>query len=726
MATQKKKANEAQFYFFCGGVPAETFEVINFSGRDEVSQPYCFDISAISANTDISAEDVINKPATLYIYRDEEYCPYSGIVTAFEFASVEHDRATYRITLEPKLRLMDLNLQTRIFQKIKAPDIVKKVLDDAGLSNYATFDIAAGSYPELEYVVQYQESDLNFISRLLESNGIWYFFKESSILSDELDGSNGIESMIITDKAASFKAIDSGDQVIFRTAGGMAERIDDGEKESISAMHRTRQMVPKEVMLKDYNYRTPEVSLTGKSSVDKGDVGTVYEYGRHFKNTSEASTAAKVGAGRALSRRILLEGTGNCRGFRAGSRFTLKEHPTDNLNGTYVLLVAHHSGSHNAASAGAAVFTYANRFECIPSAQADSFRPAERAVRPRINGIMTAQIEANGSDYASIDDSGRYKIRLPFDTSGTGNYEGSRYIRLAQPYSGANYGMHFPSHEGAEMVLAHVDGNPDRPLGLATIPNGNTLPPVVSTNQQQNIIRTAGGNELLLDDTDSKQRARLLTKAANTLDMDDDQKRIVLQTTNANSLLLDDQNEVVTWTGKSHTITMNYASGSEAITITSAGGHVIKIDDNGKALSIQTSGGNNITLDDNNKKIVLADSQSKNKVTLDGNSGLMLESQGKIVINATQDLELTGANIKMTGSSGTVDVKATSDLTLGGTNVTAKADMNLNAKASMNVAIEGSMGVDIKSSMQTKVHGMMAEFSGDTMTTIKGGIVMIN
>ncbi|HAJ79108.1 MAG TPA: hypothetical protein DCO75_04990, partial [Fibrobacteres bacterium] len=335
----------------------------------------------------------------------------------------------------------------------------------------------------------------------------------------------------------------------------------------------------------------------------------------------------------------------------------------------------------------------------------------------KLPGIITAQIEANGSSYASLDDMGRYKVRMPFDMSKTKNHEASRYIRLAQPYSGSGYGMHFPSHEGTEMVLACIDGNPDRPLGLATVPNANTLSPVLGGNKQENIIRTAGGNEMVLDDTDKKQKVRLKTSALHTLEMDDENQKISLKSTNANELLLDDKNELVKWNGSAHSITMNYHSGSEGIIITTKEGNTIQVDDKNKKITVHTTAGHSIEMDDNGKKIILADCAGKNTVTLDGNGGLILNSQGKIQISAQQDVEINGANIKLTAQN-KIDAKATTDFNIKGMNIEAKADMNVKA--------EGGVNLELKGGVQAKLGGSMVAVSGDAMTTIKGGMVMIN
>jgi type VI secretion system secreted protein VgrG len=717
MAQAKKKANEAQFYFFVSGLPSESFEVMNFSGTDTIGMPYSFVITLISNKDDIAPENVVNKQATLLVFRNGEYFPYSGIISDFRFVDKSAGRSTYVFKLVPKLWLLNLNKQSRIFQKIKAPDIIKSVLDEAKLSDYYIPKLDNSKYPELEYVVQYQETDLNFISRIMENCGIWFFFNEHPILPEEIDGKAGRETMYITDAPAGFEFIETTSDIIFRTESGMTEQIDVDERESVNGIHFNRHATPAGVILKDYNYRTPEVDLTGKKTIKTGDAGTVYDYGGHFKNVTGAATAAEIASNRIAMRQVIVEGESNCRGMRAGKRFTLKEHFKEDLNTIYVITNVMHSGAHTMSGESSGKFTYSNMFRCLPANCADSFIPEARAAIPKLPGIITAQIEANGSSYASLDDMGRYKVRMPFDMSKTKNHEASRYIRLAQPYSGSGYGMHFPSHEGTEMILACIDGNPDRPLGLATVPNANTMSPVLGGNKQENIIRTAGGNEMVLDDTDKKQKVRLKTSALHTLEMDDENQKISLKSTNANELLLDDKNEFVKWNGSAHSITMNYHSGSEGIIITTKEGNTIQVDDKNKKITVHTTAGHSIEMDDNAKKIVLADCAGKNTVTLDGNGGLILNSQGKIQISAQQDVEINGANIKLTAQN-KIDAKATADFSIKGMNIEAKADMNVKA--------EGGVNIELKGGVQAKLGGSMVEVSGDAMTTIKGGMVMIN
>jgi type VI secretion system secreted protein VgrG len=715
---QNSKANEAQFFFFCSGLPADTFEVMNFSGTDSINSPYSFDITLISLKADIAAEKVVNKQATLVIFREGEYFPYSGIIANYRFVDKSAGRATYVFKLVSKLWLLRLTRQSRVFQKMTAPAIIKKVFEDAKLSDYITMKVDEGKYGELEYIVQYQESDLNFITRIMENSGMWYFFEEHPMIKEEMKGEPGVEKLFITDAVGNFKFIEKPVEIAFRSESGMTEQDEKTDTESVNALHYIRTITPSGVITKDYNYRTPEVSLNSQKTVKTGDVGTVYEYAGHFKNVTDADNSADAIAKRLSTMQITIDGECNCRAFRAGKRFTVTKHFRDDFNTTYIVTNVVHLGAHLMAGQSGRTVTYSNQFRCLPADRADSYRPAKRAITPKLPGIITAQIEANGSSYADLDEMGRYKVRMPFDLSKTKNHEGSRYIRLAQPYSGQNYGMHFPSHEGAEMVLACIDGNPDRPLGLATVPHANTPSPVVSANQQQNVIRTAGGNEFVLDDTDKKQKARLTTSAKHTLEMDDENRKISLKSTDESELLFDDKNELVKWTTHGHTMTMTYKGGSEGIVINTTSGHTIALDDKNKKISIHSKGGHSFEMDDGGKTIVMADSAGKNKVTLDGNGGIILDSQGKIEIKAQQDVEIKGANVKINGTMGSVEATATTDMKLKG--------MNLDAGGDMSAKVKGGMTLELSGGTQAKLSGTMLDMSGSAMAKLQGGMVMIN
>ncbi len=723
-----RAANQARYLFACGELDKKVFEVERFYGQDRISSPYDFSIELRSDRPDIVSRDVIGKQATLYIFRKGDYYLYSGVCTEFSYLKSTADYSAYNVKLVPKLKLLDYNVQTRVFLKMSIPQIISKVLEDGALFNYFKIDIQ-GDFPERETVLQYQESDLNFITRLMDEAGLYYFFEEQSLLPEDV-GSVHSETLVISNKPSSYRFIDGEPLLCFKTPSSMESKQG---TESVNSLVCSNSAVAKRVLVKNYNYRTPEVTLCAGTTVESGTVGTVYHYGKEFSDIQGAEHAAELLRDRMISEISRVNGKSNCAGFRAGSRFELCEHQRGECNDVYLICEVVHRGTNNSVTGCVDATEYSNEFNSVSSDLIGKYKPPVDIRTPKVNGVFTAMIETDGSEYAAIDEMGRYKIRMPFDLSGVPNYNASKYIRLAQPYSGANYGIHFPSHEGGEMILACIDGNPNRPIGLGMVPNASTISPVVNANKTHNVIRTAGKNEILLDDAADKQKIRITTAALNGVVLDDENRRLLLQTTDENSFLIDDCNEASVWKTGSHTVAMSYKSSREEIAITTAKGHVITIDDTNKSISICTEKGHTIQLDDQSGTMVLTDCKQKSSVTLDSQKGLILDSKGEISIKAAKDVSIEGQNVSILSTRGEINVNATRDLSFSGMNIHEKAKMDLamegmntSIKAQVNVGIEAGVATEVKSSVKTTIAGAMTEVSGNGMNTIKGGVVMIN
>ncbi len=716
-------ANEVQFHFFIGNLPDVTFQVVEFSGKEAISFPYEFNISLVSAGKEIDADKVLGQKSTLFIFRTGQYYPYSGIVIEFELRECDTEKSYYRAKMVANLWITSLNFRSRIFQNVTIEEIVRCILNEANINNYK-INISVNT--RHEYIVQYQETDLNFISRLMESAGIWYYYWEPVVSEEQFESGVSHEQLVITD-SPKFNKIAEPSQVIYRPIDGMAQICKQDYIESINAIHYSTCVIPSEIIVKNYNYRCPEVTLTGKQSVSKGNYGTIYEYGGRFKNVEDAVIMAQLLCRRIHTRRYRITGRGNCRGFRAGQCFELQKHHIQKLCMSYVITEVIHTG-------GVAGNTYRNEFRAIPGDTAANFAPEKSAEMPKVNGVLTAPIESNDSAYASIDDKGRYKIRLPFDlNSKQGDCNGSKNIRLAQPYCGPQYGIHFPSHQGTEMVLACIDGDPDKPIGIGTVPNSNTISPVVAANKQENIIKTAGGNIILMDDTEEKQKIRLQSKGLNSLELNDETERVVISSADINQLVLDDKNCEVVIQCKKNTLAMSYAGDKNFVKVTSADGHMISIDDQNKKISVITNGGNKIELDDEGKKIIIEDGVGKNSVTLDENDGLVFNSSGKITLNARKEIILSGSEIKLDATQGNLDIKAAADVVMTGMNIEQKGAagikieaIKVEAKGSASTSLQGAM-MEMRADAVVKIKGdAMVEVNGGGMTKVQGGIVMIN
>ncbi len=258
---------------------------------------------------------------------------------------------------------------------------------------------------------------------------------------------------------------------------------------------------------------------------------------------------AKIRNQEILSQSKIFRGRTDSRLFTAGYRFKLDKHYRDDWNCEYIITKVSLSGNQRGQFViPQKIQTSKNLFECnFEAIPFDiNYRPLRKTPVPKISGLMSAKLESGtGDEYAFIDDHGRYKAKMLFDISDKSNGEATLPIRLTQPYSGSGYGMHFPNHAATELLWSCVDGNVDRPVGLGTIPNPSNASPVTAKNKHQNTIRTASGNELIMDDKSKECRILLTTPNSNHLQLKDKDNSIDLTTNAGQSIYLNDSDQLI-------------------------------------------------------------------------------------------------------------------------------------------------------------------------------------
>lgn len=493
---------------------AETFAVLRFTGEEAISEPYRFEIDLVSEQADIDPDAVLGRPATLSFQRGDEGTPrrVHGILAAFEQGSEgRYGHYHYRAVLVPRLWLLSLSRQNQIYQNKSVVEIVEEELKGAqgkGPAELAAIGLTtedfefrlSGSYPTREYVVQYNESDLAFVSRLLEHAGIFYFFEH-----DETG-----EKVVFCDDNVHLPAIGPESRIAYVPPSGASADTGSGHEESVQALRRTQRQITGKMILKDYNYRTPTTPLQGEAEIDELGHGLISEYGNHFKTPEEGQALAKVRAQEIHCRKAAFSGAADRIAFGAGIPFTLEEHYNAEFDQDYVLVRVHHTGAQAfAETTGFSEFdgqsnAYDNTFTAIPFQV--PFRPARVTPRPRLYGVMNAHVDASGpGTRAEIDEEGRYKLVMPFDLSGQAEGKATRWVRMAQPYGGSQEGMHFPLRKGTEVLWSCVDGDPDRPIITGVVPNPLNKSIVNAESHTKNRIQTASGILIEFEDGPGKQ-----------------------------------------------------------------------------------------------------------------------------------------------------------------------------------------------------------------------------
>jgi type VI secretion system VgrG family protein len=498
-----------RFTFVSQGLPEDTFSVVEFKGTEGISRLYEFDITLASDDPEIDLKGVLQNSATLTTKGSDQDLPIHGILGQFEQLHEVKGHYFYRALLVPRLWQADLYRENQLFLDKTVPNIIEEILKQAGLTTQDYELKLTNKYPQWEYICQYRETDFDFISRWMEREGIYFFFQQGE----------DSEKLIITDSSTAHEDIRGDATIPFTPPSGIVP-----EKEAIFTFLCRQKRLPNKVILKDYNYRKPSLDLKAVAEVDARGLGDVYFYGEHFKTPQEGNGLAKIRAEEIKCRENIYHGESTAPNLCPGFFYELEDHYRQSYNQKYLIVEVEHEG-HQTGSFWAGVekksakgekkLTYTNSFTAIRSEV--QFRPERKTPKPKFPGTMNATIDAAGiGDYAELDDLGRYKVKLPFDQSDMEGGKASRWVRMQQPYAGAEHGMHFPLHKGTEVLLTFVDGDPDRPVIAGAVPNPETTSPVTAANQTESVIQTGGKNKIRIQDFLGSERIIMETPAANS------------------------------------------------------------------------------------------------------------------------------------------------------------------------------------------------------------------
>ncbi|MHB8713922.1 MAG: type VI secretion system tip protein TssI/VgrG [Trichloromonadaceae bacterium] len=496
------RANQSQFAFRVSAEAAPSLVVKSFTGSDHgLSADYLFQVTLCNQGP-VWPGEMVGKPAQLELLGSETPVVIHGLISEFTWAGNGADGSEFVASLASPLFPLKLRRNNRVFLNTTVPQIIEEVLGGAELGCDFAWEIQ-GDYPVREYTVQYHETDWEFITRLAAASGL-FFRWESDPEKTRLLFHDGLETLPEI----------AGGELLYQVQSGTSR-----EGETIFAFNARVRLLSATAELRDYNYRTPEILLdapaVGASAVPGH--GCAYRFGEHHKDLQQGQQVAKLRQQALDWQREIYLADSDCRAATPGGRITMTGHPDAQLNREYLIIQVEHQGDQSAGlSYGGrqTAMTYRNQLTLIPFGTL--YTPPLPEQR-RMHGILSARVESAGGQYAYLDEQGRYRIRLHFDDGQATPGAASHAVRLGQTYSGENYGLHFPLHPGTEVALTCVNGDLDRPLLLGALPNPETLGPVTAANPSQNILRTFGGNELLLEDRKGQERIELFTRERKNL-----------------------------------------------------------------------------------------------------------------------------------------------------------------------------------------------------------------
>ena len=474
--------------------------VVSFRGVETISKPYRFELFVQLAADDAKSlvlADVVGKTATLAIHADRtEGLKFHGILTTVEMLHAHMGFALFRAVLEPRLVRLKHSFHSRIFTNQSIPDIITAVLQENGLAGSDFALQLTGSYAPEEHVCEYHETDFDFVSRWLEHLGMYYFF----------DHTGEQEKLVIADDKSAHTDLPTAAVRYFPSAFG-----DTSSAPAMETFRCKASALPASVKLKDYDYTKPALDVSASAPVASNGVGEIAVYGARFFTPSDAQSFAKLRAEEMLARQLEHPGSSTIL-LRAGYQFTLDEHPIDSLNVKYLATEVEHHGNLVGDSPDLQrriEIAYPDVYRCNVTAipQKTQFRPARVTAWPRIYGLENGVIDgAADSDYAQIDDHGRYCVKFLFDESPLKDGKASTWVRMMQPHGGGIEGFHFPLRKGTEVVLSFLGGDPDRPVIAGVVNNTTTPSPITSGNNTRNVIQTGGRNRLEIEDKEGQER----------------------------------------------------------------------------------------------------------------------------------------------------------------------------------------------------------------------------
>ena len=650
----------------------------SFSGSEQLGQLFSYNLKVLSKDGEVALLPLLGSSMTVTFDTGDYTRHFNGIVaeisqTGFESFS-EKRQAEYAVTLVPKPWLLLHKVDCRIYLKKSVPEIVKEVLAEIGYSDVKLS--LSGSYEKREYCVQYRESYFNFISRLMEQEGIYYFFQHRE----------GVHTMVLADSLGAHAAVGGYAELPYRPQSASSRASDEA---AITEFSTVRSVQTVKYSLTDYDPMNPKKSLLGFESASNADGNHLvpkldsFDYPGDHLSADAGKHYAQVRLEALNVAQSLCTGATNVCGVLTGALFKLAKFPRRELNQEY-LVVGSTVHIENAAEVsgqqgGDQFFCH---FSVIQSRQ--PFRSMQTAVRPAIVGVQTAVV--SGSDTAediSVDKYGRIQVTFHWNKPDKENFHISCPVRVASSWAGKSWGAVNIPRVGQEVVVSFLEGDPDRPLVIGSVYNADNMPPyALPDNKTQSGIKSrshqGGGaedfNELRFED--KKGSEDFFMHAQKDMHVEVENDRIVVVDHDEKMTVKNDQTEEI------------------------KGNRTATIDKDDK---LDVKGGRTTTVG------------KDDKLDVTGNGTTTIGQKFKLTAGTEIEL-VTGAASIVMKSSGAIDIK--------GVNVSIKG-VSVKIDGDATVAAKAGASAEFSSSGATTVKGTMLSLKGDAMAQLSGGIIMI-
>ena len=653
---------------------------------EQISQPFHCEVALLSESGDLDPDKILGKPLVVSLATTDTtpMRHFHGVVTEFEQTGYDDRFHQYRAVMRPSFWLLTRMADCRVFQNKTVPEIFQDVCQQVKFS----IDLRLGTYQPLEYCVQYRETDFNFLSRLLEHEGIFYFFEHSA---DK-------HVMVLTDDVGDCKSIADYDSVPFYPASGPG--APPRERDHIQTWSFQKSFLPATFSSRDFNYEKPTPIPEGTSSISRKYENSAYQI---YDFPADADVINAQGVERIAKLRVqelqvpqmVARGSGDAAGLATGHLFKLTGHPRDSLDIQYLITstaidlsaAAYHAG------AGGSETQFSITVTAVDAREA--YRPARVTPKPMIHGTQSALVVGPKGEEIYTDTLGRIKLQFHWDRHGSQDDKSSCFVRVGQIWAGKGWGAHYIPRVGQEVIVTFMEGDPDRPIVIGSVYNGNTPTPyALPDNKTRSGILSrsskngTAGNELRFEDKTGSEEVFLHAQKDHTIHVENDENHAVGHDRSKSV-----KNNETTSIGKDRTESV---SGNESITIdkdrteTVKGSETIDISKDhsqtiggartlsvAKDESISVTGGRTDEVD-KDEQVSIGQKRSQSIGTND-----TLSVGQKLSINAGQSVEI------VTGSA-SITMQQDGTITVKGNNITLSGDGDITIKAGGNVVIKGS------------------------------------
>jgi len=500
------------FRFESDGYADDAFVVLSFTGRETISENYAFELELVSVDMSLDTTALLQNNCTLAVYRDD-IClrRFHGILDAFEETQVLTDKIVYKATLVSRLSQLGYTRTNEIYLDETIRDTIETILTEAGFASDTDYRFELQrNYRKWSFRLQYGETHLDFLQRITEREGIYYFFVQEE----------DREVVIFCDTNQSLPQAGIA-PVVYQPIGG----VNVGTESTISQFIGRHSRLPHKVVLRDFNEERPSEDIRGEAIISddtKRSCGEINIYGLNIETTAEGEALAEIHAAGYRCRQSEYAGVSDVVSLAVGHTFKIDQHPKPTIAAArFIVDSIDHTGQNlnydlNEIPTEAQQAAYSNQFVALDLVY--DFGVIPSAKKPEMQGTLNAVIDAESDgEYAELDEHGRYRVKFPFDRRGRAGGKSSYWVRMMQPYAGKGEGMHFPLRKDTRVLLSFIGGDPDRPVIAGAISDSGDQSSVVNAENQTNkIIQSAAGNRIEIEDKQGSNRIKLESPTHNT------------------------------------------------------------------------------------------------------------------------------------------------------------------------------------------------------------------